>query len=94
MTLTRLRPWLTEAKTGFISLLVMAALVLAVGFCLFDGHSHDSAALDLCLGMLVAVVVVLLGCRLLQSAMLPAFAPVLLASAARRVLDPPPRLSA
>lgn len=94
MTLIQLRTWLTEAGTGFASLLVMATLILAVGFCLFDGHCDDSAALDLCLSMLVPIVAVLLTCRLLPLGTLPAFAPVSLQSAARRVLDPPPRLSA
>lgn len=93
MTLTHLRAWLTEERTGVASLLVMAALVLTVGFCLFDGHAHDDS-LDLCLGMLVAAVVILLGCRPLPTGVLRAFTSVLLASAAPHVLDPPPRLSA
>ena len=93
MTPTHLRAWLTEERMGVTSLLVMVALVLTVGFCLFDGHAHDDS-LDLCLGMLVSALVVLLVCRALPSGTLPAFAPVLLASAAPHVLDPPPRLSA
>ena len=38
----------------------LAVLVLATGFCLFDGDEdgHEHAGLDLCLGMLVAATVV------------------------------------
>lgn len=92
MTPTQLRAWLTEERVGVVSLLVMTALVLAAGFCLFDGHGHDDA-LDLCLGMLVPALIALLGCRLRPSGMLAAFAPGALVSAALHVLDPPPRLS-
>lgn len=93
MTPTHLRAWLTEERVGVVSLLVMTALVLAVGFCLLDGHAHDDA-LDLCLGMVVPALVVLLGCRLRPSEMLAAFAPGVLVSVSPHVLDPPPRLSA
>ena len=36
----------------------LAVLVLATGFCLFDGDEDEHAGLDLCLGMLVATTVV------------------------------------
>lgn len=39
--------------------LILAALVLAVGFCVFDGdghHENDHAGFDLCLGMLAVAV--------------------------------------
>jgi hypothetical protein len=46
--------------------LVLAVLVLAVGFCVFDGDEHDdgAAGMDLCLGMLVTSLTVTLISRL------------------------------
>ena len=46
--------------------LVLAVLVLAIGFCVFDGDEHGGghAGLDLCLGMLVTSLSVTLVCRL------------------------------
>jgi hypothetical protein len=93
MSAMRIRAAGSETAPGVTTLLVMVALVLGVSLCLFDAHCDDSAALDLCLGMLVAVLVVMLPCHLQPSGMLSALAPVVLPTAARRVLDPPPRLS-
>ena len=47
--------------------LILAALVLAVGFCVFDGdghHENDHAGFDLCLGMLAVAVTMTLVSRL------------------------------
>jgi hypothetical protein len=46
--------------------LVLALLVVAVGFCVFDGDQHegDHGGVDLCLGMLAVVVTVGLASRL------------------------------
>jgi hypothetical protein len=46
---------------------ILAALILAVGFCVFDGDGHhdsDHAGFDLCLGMLVVAVTMTLVSRL------------------------------
>jgi len=55
------RSWALRA-----AVVAMATLVLAVGFCVFDGHDHDGAeghaSLDLCFGMLtVSLPMVLVG---------------------------------
>ena len=46
--------------------LILAVLVLAVGFCIFDGDEQEDghAGLDLCLGMLVTSLTVTLVARL------------------------------
>jgi hypothetical protein len=47
--------------------LILAALVLAVGFCFFDGdrhHENDHAGFDLCLGMLMVALTMTLVSRL------------------------------
>lgn len=47
--------------------LILAALVLAVGFCVFDGdghHENDHAGFDFCLGMLAVAVTITLLSRL------------------------------
>ena len=47
--------------------LVLAVLVLAVGFCLFDGDGHhedDHSGVDLCLGMLPVQMTLTLVARL------------------------------
>lgn len=47
--------------------LMLAALVVAVGFCVFDGpghHENDHAGFDLCLGMLTVAVTITLASRL------------------------------
>jgi hypothetical protein len=47
--------------------LALAALVLAVGFCVFDGGGHhepDHAGFDLCLGMLASAMIIALVSRL------------------------------
>ena len=47
--------------------LVLAMLVLAVGFCIFDGdghHENDRAGFDLCLGMLGTTMTISLVSRL------------------------------
>jgi hypothetical protein len=73
--------------------LTLAALVLAVGFCVFDGDGHHEnahAGFDLCLGMLAVAVTITLLSRLplAGSADVDRLAPVLELSL--RVPVPPP----
>jgi hypothetical protein len=72
---------------------ILAVLVLAIGFCVFDGDEHEDgpAGLDLCLGMLVTSLTATLVCRLplTGSASADRLAAVLDVSA--RVPAPPPR---
>jgi hypothetical protein len=74
--------------------LILTALVLAGGFCLFDGgghHESDHPGFDLCLGMLAVVVTMTLvsGLPLAGSAGVDRLAPVLELSL--RVPAPPPK---
>jgi hypothetical protein len=73
--------------------LILAALVLAVGFCLFDGDSdgYEHPGFDLCLGMLVTSLAVTLVSRLplAGSASAERLASVLEFSL--RVPSPPPK---
>jgi hypothetical protein len=73
--------------------LILAFLVLAVGFCVFDGDEHEDghAGLDLCLGMLVTSLTVTLVSRLplTGSASTDRLGAVLEFSA--RVPTPPPK---
>jgi hypothetical protein len=74
--------------------LILVVLVLAVGFCIFDGDDDDvdgHAGLDLCLGMLVTALTVVLVARLPLSGSTAAFllAPVLDVTA--HVPAPPPK---
>jgi hypothetical protein len=75
---------------------ILAALVLAVGFCVFDGdghHENDHAGFDLCLGMLAVAVTMTLGSRLplAGSADVDRLARAL--ELALRVPAPPPKIS-
>jgi hypothetical protein len=94
MALTPLRAWITTTRLGYVPLLVLTALVLGAGCCLFDGHADDDVGLDLCFGMLVMTIVVALSWRLLQSGTIATLAPALLRGTAPHVLEPPPRLFA
>jgi hypothetical protein len=73
--------------------LILVVLVLAVGFCIFDGDDDvdGHAGLDLCLGMLVTALTVVLVARLPLSGSTVAFllAPVLDVSS--HVPAPPPK---
>jgi hypothetical protein len=74
--------------------LVLATLMLAIGFCVFHGDGHhgsDHAGLDLCLGMLAAFATVTLACRLplVGSAAADRLASILELSL--RVPAPPPK---
>lgn len=70
--------------------LILAVLVLGVGFCLFDGAEGGHVGLDLCLGMLVTSLTVLVyQLPLTGLASADRFAAVLACSA--RILAPPPK---
>ena len=72
--------------------LILVGLVLAVGFCIFDGDDGNGhAGLDLCLGMLVASLTVALAARLPLAGSPTAFllAPVL--DVTPHVPAPPPK---
>jgi hypothetical protein len=92
MAMSGLRASIDRRRVGYVSMLIVATLVLGAGCCLFDGHADDHAGLDVCFGMLAIAVVTVLLCGLLQSGMLPALAPASLAGMTLHVLDPPPRL--
>lgn len=77
-----------------VAVIVLAAVILAIGFCLLDGHQHEMShhgmSPDLCLGFIVlAFAMTLLG--LVEIDRLPAelFCPVRAVSVHR--LDPPPK---
>lgn len=71
--------------------LILAGLVLAVGFCVFDGDEDGHVGLDLCLGMLATSLTVTLFARLPLTGLGSAdrFDAVLAFSA--RVPTPPPK---
>ena len=94
MALTSVRAWITAIRLGYVPMLVMMALVLGAGCCLFDGHADDDTGLALCFGMLAVVVVAALLGRLLQSGTIATLAPALLPGTTPHILDPPPRLLA
>lgn len=68
-------------------------LVLAIGFCVFDGDEHEGghAGLDLCLGMLVTSLTVTLVSRLPLTGLASADRFAALPAFAARVPAPPPR---
>jgi hypothetical protein len=76
--------------------MVLAALllVLAAGFCVFDGggHHHGSPSRDLCAGMLATTIMVLVVTSLLLEWSV-AIAPCTMVSRRTSVLEPPPKLA-
>lgn len=58
--------WTRHSWNRTVLGLVLAVLIVAVGFCLFDGDEHGSgrAGFDLCLGMLATVLTVTVVSRL------------------------------
>jgi hypothetical protein len=76
--------------------LILTALVLAVGFCVFDGdghHENDHAGFDLCLGMLAVVVTAALMSRLPLAGSTNTDRLALSPELSLRVPAPPPKLS-
>lgn len=73
--------------------LVLAVLVLAVGFCVFDGDGHEQghAGLDFCLGMLAVPLTLGLVSRLPLTGRAIADVPVAAVELARLVPAPPPK---
>jgi hypothetical protein len=78
---------------GQALLIVMAALTLAVGFCLFDGDEMDNRiSVDLCQALAVfSTAVVVFASALIQ--LLSADPRPATYAASVRQLDPPPKLS-
>jgi hypothetical protein len=73
--------------------LILVVLVLAVGFCIFDGDddADGHAGLDLCLGMLVTALTVVLIARLPLSGSTAAFVPAPVLDVSPHVPAPPPK---
>jgi hypothetical protein len=73
--------------------LTLAVLVLAIGFCVFDGDEHEDghAGLDLCLSMLVTSLTVTLVCRLPLTGLASADRLAALLEFTAGVPAPPPR---
>ena len=74
--------------------LLLTALVLAVGFCVFDGnghHANDHAGFDLCSGMLAAVVSIMLISRLPLAGLIDDDRRHHVLDFSPRVPSPPPR---
>ena len=73
--------------------LILAVLVLAVGFCVFDGDEHEDghAGLDLCLGMLVTSLSVTLVSRLPLTGLANAGHMAAVIEFSARVPAPPPK---
>jgi hypothetical protein len=85
--------WTLRRRDRKVLGLVLVTLVLAVGFCLFDGDDQEDchAGFDLCLGMLATVLTVDLVSRLplAGSAVAERLAPAL--EFTLRVPAPPPK---
>jgi hypothetical protein len=85
--------WMLRSRDRKLLGLILVVLVLAVGFCIFDGDDDGDghAGLDLCLGMLVTSLTVVFVTRLPLAGSTAAFllAPVLDVSS--HVPAPPPR---
>jgi hypothetical protein len=73
--------------------LILVVLVLAVGFCIFDGDDDvdGHAGMDLCLGMLVTALTVVLIARLPLSGSTAAFLLALVRDVSSHVPAPPPK---
>jgi hypothetical protein len=73
--------------------LVLAVLVVAIGFCVFDGDEHGAGhpGLDLCLSMLATSVAVTLASRLPLTGLASADRLVALPAFSARVPAPPPK---
>jgi hypothetical protein len=58
--------WTLQSRDRKVLGLILAVMVLAVGFCLCNGAEHEDghASFDLCLGMLATVLTVTLVSRL------------------------------
>ena len=73
----------------------MALLVLAVGFCLFDGDGHDAwgdhASVDLCLGLVAISLPAVLAAPLSLAGFAPAYQPALVRTFSPHVPAPPPK---
>lgn len=73
--------------------LVLAVLVLVIGFCVFDGDAHEDGheGLDLCLSMLATSLAVMLVSRLPLTGLVSADRLVALPAFSARVPAPPPK---
>ena len=74
--------------------LILMALVIAVGFCIFDGDGHhetDHASFDLCLGMLAVAVSISLTSRLTLAGAADIERLALSGELSLRVPAPPPK---
>ena len=73
----------------------MALLILAVGFCLFDGDEHDAfgehASLDLCLGLITISLPAALVAPLPLAGLTTAYRPTVVPTFLPHVPAPPPK---
>lgn len=85
--------WTLRSQDRKVLGLILAVLVLAIGFCVFDGDAHEDghAGLDLCLGMLVTSLTATLVSRLPLTGLASADRFAALPAFAARVPAPPPR---
>ena len=77
------------------AVLAMTLLVLAVGFCLFDGDGHDAsgehASVDLCLGLVTISLPAALAAPLPLAGRSAAYQPALVRTFSPHVPAPPPK---
>jgi hypothetical protein len=85
----------TRAPWRAGTVLAAALLILAAGFCLFDGggDGDHGSALDLCLAKLAVPALALLFMGRLNGGWTIAVPPVAVRAIAGRLPDPPPRLA-
>jgi hypothetical protein len=85
--------WLFRRRDQKLLGLVLVVLVLAVGFCLFDGgeHEHGNPRPDLCLGMLATVMTLTLVARLPLAGLASVEHIVAVLERSLRVPAPPPK---
>jgi hypothetical protein len=85
--------WMPRSWDRKVMGLVLALLVLAIGFCVFDGDGHEDGhpGFDFCLGMLATVVTFTLVSKLPLAGLVAADHLASVLEFALRVLAPPPK---
>jgi hypothetical protein len=85
-----------ESWTARVAIAAMAVLVVAIGCCVFDGHDHDGvgdhASLDLCLGMAVVPLPIVVTGELPMAGLIAAYQVAHVLSFSPHVPAPPPKL--
>jgi hypothetical protein len=85
--------WTLRSQDRKVLGVILAVLVLAIGFCVFDGDEHEDghAGLDLCLGMLVTSLTFTLVSRLPLTGVASADRLAAVLDFSTRVPAPPPK---